>query len=87
MNIIDSNKKPIAPGSLDPEQHQAKQRGMTRWKPFLAGNTNPDVYLLDGKLVVRLVDSVVDKKKGDNDYDDTYTVYQAKDGHYYGLLN
>ncbi|WP_311240024.1 MULTISPECIES: hypothetical protein [unclassified Xanthomonas] len=85
MNIVKSNKKPIAPGSLDSEQHQAKQRGMPRWKPFLAGNTNPDVYLLDGNLVVRLVDSIVDKKEGD--YDDTYTVYQANDEHYYGLLN
>ncbi|PPT99444.1 hypothetical protein [Xanthomonas arboricola] len=85
MNIIDSNKKPIAPGTLDPDQHQAKQRGMARWKPFLAGNTNPDVYLLEGRLVVRLVDAAVTSKK--DDYDDTYTVYEAKDGHYYGLLN
>ncbi|MCC8535954.1 hypothetical protein ACI6Q5_19070 [Xanthomonas codiaei] len=86
MNFIDSNKKPIPPGTLDPDQHQAKQRGMLRWKPFLGGNTNPDVYVLEGKLVVRLVDAAVNSKKDDPDYE-TYTVYEAKDGHFYGLLN
>ncbi|MFC7521649.1 hypothetical protein ACFQS6_19530 [Xanthomonas populi] len=76
MNIIDSSKKPSAPDTLDPDQHQAKQRGMARWKPFLAGNTNPDVYFLEGKLVVRLVDAAVTSKK--DDYDNTYIVYEPK---------
>ncbi|KHL54931.1 hypothetical protein [Xanthomonas cannabis] len=87
MNIIDidSDNKPIAPGTLSPEQHQAKQRGMPRWKPFLGGNTNPDIYVLEGKLVVRLLDASVQSKKSNPDYSD-YTVYEAK-GHYYGLLD
>ncbi len=42
------------------------------------------VLLLEGKLVVRLVDTVVDSKKAD--YDNMYTIYEAKDGHSYGVL-
>ncbi|WP_256723187.1 hypothetical protein [Xanthomonas oryzae] len=42
------------------------------------------MLLLEGKLVVRLVDTVVDSKKAD--YDNTYTIYEAKDGHSYGVL-
>ncbi|QEO97964.1 hypothetical protein XOCgx_2975 [Xanthomonas oryzae pv. oryzicola] len=33
---------------------------------------------------MRLVDTVVDSKKAD--YDNTYTVYDAKDGHSCGVL-
>ncbi|ACD58667.1 hypothetical protein [Xanthomonas oryzae] len=42
------------------------------------------MLLLEGKLVVRLVDTVVDSKKAD--YDNMYTIYEAKDGHSYGVL-
>jgi len=72
-------------GTLNPQQHTAKQKGLGKWQKYTR-NKNPDLAILkDGRLAVRL-DAIVKREKaeeastaaGADIYDDS--------GKYWGVL-
>ncbi|MEN5116781.1 hypothetical protein ABE488_05530 [Luteimonas sp. TWI662] len=82
MPIIDTNKKATtARNSAISERHSEKQKGIAKWRSYLnRNNTNPDLYVLAGAVVVRL-----DHFEPSTD-DGPGTVYKDKSGYYYGEI-
>ncbi|WP_309892709.1 hypothetical protein [Archangium sp.] len=71
---------------LDTDEHDTKKKALTKWGSFLfKGNRNPDLRLLDDKLVVRLdristdeaANARISKAPGD--------IY-CSDGKYWGVV-
>ncbi|ASR42064.1 hypothetical protein BEN78_00165 [Xanthomonas citri pv. mangiferaeindicae] len=82
MPIIDTGKKATtASNSAISALHSEKQKGIAKWKSYLdPRNTNPDLYVLAGAVVVHL--DRFDPKT----YNGPGTVYEDKSGHYYGEI-
>ncbi|UNK41369.1 hypothetical protein MNO14_10290 [Luteimonas sp. S4-F44] len=82
MPIIDTKKKATtASNRAISALHSEKQKGIAKWKSYLnPKNTNPDLYVLAGAVVVHL------DHFDPETYDSPGTVYKDKSGHYYGEI-
>lgn len=79
-----TKKAQEAGSSVMKEFHEAKQKGVPKWLKLM-NSKNPDCYILDQKIVVRL-DKVKDEEAAKTAAGEYGDIIEDKSGNYYGVI-